>query len=93
MRQSERSPDVERGLSFVVDCVHAGGGNVTTTQQYLFMIVHYLLIDLVSWCVLIKELENILLTERTTGVPSLPSFQTWHKSRLNMLGLILHLPK
>jgi NRPS condensation-like uncharacterized protein/aryl carrier-like protein len=45
-------------------------------RQSLFIAIHHLVIDLVSWRVLLEELE-VLLLGRTLSIPTSIAFQTW----------------
>ncbi|KAM0582744.1 hypothetical protein ACHAP6_008640 [Verticillium nonalfalfae] len=71
------SLDIESGPLF------AGVVIDKASEQNLFLAVHHLVIDLVSWRVILQDLEN-LLTTKTDGIPAtLPSplmpFSTWCK--------------
>lgn len=82
---SQKSLNIQHGPLFSVDLIESptslstnGGGNRQQKEQYLYLLAHHLIIDYVSWQVLIRELETLL---RSTP-PSLPgekplSFQTW----------------
>ena len=70
-RASQGSLNITHGPLFAVDMIKVEGG-----AQYLFLVAHHLIIDLVSWRVLLGDLEELLLSGRTLGVPS-TSFQTW----------------
>ncbi|KAG6008109.1 NRPS protein, partial [Claviceps maximensis] len=67
----QRSLDFERGPVFSADlCTFATG------EQYLVLIAHHLIIDLVSWRIILDDMETLL----TGGalMESLP-FQIWNK--------------
>ncbi|KAJ5997606.1 hypothetical protein N7522_009266, partial [Penicillium canescens] len=68
---SQSSLNIEDGPMLVVDLIET-----ETHEQYLGLMAHHLVIDLVSWRVLLQDLEDIL----TTGSPLQPasvSFQKW----------------
>lgn len=45
-------------------------------SQYLFLSVHHLVVDLVSWRVILEDLENILSGSKTPSPNPMP-FETW----------------
>ncbi|KAF7574079.1 EntF, Non-ribosomal peptide synthetase module protein [Pyrenophora tritici-repentis] len=45
-------------------------------RQLLFITVHHLVIDLVSWRVLLEELEDLLISRELPAAPPIP-FQAW----------------
>jgi amino acid adenylation domain-containing protein len=48
--------------------------------QSLFIVIHHLVVDLVSWRIILNDLETLLLTEPTVKVllaPPTTSFQAW----------------
>ncbi|KJZ74449.1 hypothetical protein HIM_06045 [Hirsutella minnesotensis 3608] len=45
-------------------------------QLYLSLTVHHLVIDIVSWHIVLSDLEQLLAGQRLSATPSLP-FQTW----------------
>lgn len=70
-RASQECLNITQGPLFAVDMIEVEGGAL-----YLFLVAHHLVIDLVSWRILLGDLEELLLSGRTLGVPS-TSFQTW----------------
>lgn len=68
--RSQRSLDVRKGLVFSVDLITFDG------RHYLFMVAHYLVIDLFSWRILWHELEDLVTGESTLGRTPFP-FQQW----------------
>lgn len=68
---SQSTLDIVQGVMIVVDVI-----TTDTGEQFLGLIAHHLVIDLVSWRVLLQDLEDILNTGRT--IQSLSrSFQQW----------------
>ncbi|KAF2463979.1 acetyl-CoA synthetase-like protein, partial [Lindgomyces ingoldianus] len=54
-------------------------------RQSLFMAVHHLVIDLVSWRILLEELEDVLLGRTLSPASSMP-FQTWRAIQTEYAG-------
>ncbi|KAI4198548.1 MAG: hypothetical protein LQ350_005207 [Teloschistes chrysophthalmus] len=70
--QSQASLDPVNGPLFAVELFNLGG------EQLLFMTAHHLVVDLVSWRVILQDVEDYLLDPHASAEPSL-SFQTWSK--------------
>ncbi|KAI1506851.1 hypothetical protein Ptr86124_014210, partial [Pyrenophora tritici-repentis] len=70
IRQSRDGLDVQNGP--VLAAVLCDQGQ----RQLLFIAIHHLVIDLVSWRVLLEELEDLLLSRKLPAVPAVP-FQAW----------------
>ncbi|CAI7648521.1 unnamed protein product [Penicillium glandicola] len=68
---SQNSLDIVQGVMIVVDIITTDAG-----EQYMGLMAHHLVIDLVSWRVLLQDLEDILSTGRTIQPLSI-SFQQW----------------
>lgn len=68
---SQSSLDIQHGPLFVVDLFDIG------TSQMLFLAAHHLIIDMVSWRILIQDLEDILNTGSISSEKPL-SFQIWN---------------
>ncbi|KAL2851264.1 hypothetical protein BJX68DRAFT_266172 [Aspergillus pseudodeflectus] len=68
---SQGQLDIERGPLLVVDLMHEETG-----QELLGFIAHHLVVDLVSWRVMLKDFEDLLTSGRALQAPSL-SFQQW----------------
>ncbi|KAL3480508.1 hypothetical protein BJX99DRAFT_244256 [Aspergillus californicus] len=71
MARSLKSLDITRGPLFSTDLITAG----TTQEQWVFIVAHHLVVDLVSWTVLLRDLESLLRGEAVLA-PSV-SFQQW----------------
>ncbi|GFF89307.1 nonribosomal peptide synthetase 12 [Aspergillus lentulus] len=69
---SQGSLDIVCGPVFVVDLFELGD------KQCLFMIGHHLVIDLVSWRIMLADLDAMLQGDRSEPEPSM-SFQTWSR--------------
>jgi amino acid adenylation domain-containing protein/non-ribosomal peptide synthase protein (TIGR01720 family) len=70
---SQESLDVENGPIFTADLF-----TVTGEGQLLFLVAHHLVIDLVSWRVLLQDLEQILKAGNLSAETPFP-FQAWCK--------------
>lgn len=72
VRGSQDNLNAQNGPVFSVDFCEVGNG-----EQILFLVAHHLVVDLVSWRIIIHDLENIL----TTGQPATATlpfpFQKW----------------
>jgi amino acid adenylation domain-containing protein/non-ribosomal peptide synthase protein (TIGR01720 family) len=71
MAATQRILDLQRGPVFAADLFKTGGeGDV------LFLAAHHAIIDLVSWRVIMRDLEEFLTTGMLSSEKPLP-FQTW----------------
>ncbi|KAK0116563.1 hypothetical protein ONS96_012421 [Cadophora gregata f. sp. sojae] len=53
------------------------------SEQLLFLVGHHLVIDLVSWRVILEDLEELLLRFGTSSVEKPTSFQAWCQMQLD----------
>ncbi|KAE8868649.1 hypothetical protein PTNB29_02560 [Pyrenophora teres f. teres] len=74
LRQSRGSLDIERGPVLAAVLCDAG------ERQSLFVAIHHLVVDLVSWRILLEELEDLLLGQTLPPALSTP-FQAWHAAQ------------
>ncbi|KAI1626476.1 hypothetical protein EDD37DRAFT_349340 [Exophiala viscosa] len=72
--QSQEGLDIENGPVFAAELI-----NISTDSQILFLVAHHLVVDLVSWRVIIRQLEEVLTTETFLPSPSPFPFQSWVK--------------
>jgi amino acid adenylation domain-containing protein/non-ribosomal peptide synthase protein (TIGR01720 family) len=70
IEDSQKCLDHERGPLFAVDLFDVNG------EQHAFLVGHHLVIDLVTWRLLLEELEEILSGGAALLPPALP-FQKW----------------
>jgi amino acid adenylation domain-containing protein/non-ribosomal peptide synthase protein (TIGR01720 family) len=70
--QSQTSLDIQQGPLFAVDLFNIGGAN-----QMVFLAAHHLVIDMMSWRIILGDLEEILKTGTLTSDKPL-SFQVWN---------------
>jgi amino acid adenylation domain-containing protein/non-ribosomal peptide synthase protein (TIGR01720 family) len=73
MAELQTSLDTRNGPIFAVALF-----NTTHAEQYLFLVAHHVMIDLVSWRVILRDLEDILTTGLLTATKPIP-FQNWLK--------------
>jgi hypothetical protein len=69
--ESQLRLDFRKGPTFTAELIE------TQNEQYLFLIAHHLSIDLVSWRVILQDLENLVLGRVDALPKSSMSFQTW----------------
>ncbi|KAL8983821.1 MAG: hypothetical protein Q9205_002043 [Flavoplaca limonia] len=75
---SQASIDPVKGPLFAVDVFHVDGGD-----QLLFMTAHHLVVDLVSWRVILQDMEDYLRDPKSTAViESSLSFQAWSRMQI-----------
>ncbi|PYI15152.1 acetyl-CoA synthetase-like protein [Aspergillus violaceofuscus CBS 115571] len=70
INQSQLSLDIQSGPVMAVDLINTNKG------QYLFLVAHHMVVDLVSWRIILADLEEHLTTASLSGFTSM-SFQTW----------------
>ena len=71
VRDSQKDLDIQKGPIFAVDLFHINGDS-----QLMSFAAHHLSVDVVSWSVLLHDLE-VLLNSGTLKAESSLSFQTW----------------
>lgn len=70
--ESQGSLDIFNGPLFRADLIETHAG-----QQHLFLVAHHLVMDPVSWRIILADLEEALRTGVLSASPSLP-FPTWY---------------
>ncbi|KAF7168162.1 hypothetical protein CNMCM5623_001264 [Aspergillus felis] len=75
--QSMRALSIESGHVFRVSFIDVEGDG-----QYIFLVAHHLVVDLVSWRILLEDLEALLASGQLSCPPSL-SFQIWCRLQAN----------
>ncbi|PLB47170.1 acetyl-CoA synthetase-like protein, partial [Aspergillus steynii IBT 23096] len=71
INQSQTSLDIQDGPLFAVDLL-----NCQKDGQYIFLVAHHMVIDLVSWRIILGDLEECLSAGQISGFAPM-SFQTW----------------
>lgn len=79
---SQKCLDPFRGPVFGADLFEVDGGD-----QLVFMVCHHLVIDLVSWRVILEEIEELLLDPSQVSLGDKPlAFQTWAQLQAEQAG-------
>jgi amino acid adenylation domain-containing protein/non-ribosomal peptide synthase protein (TIGR01720 family) len=73
IEESQKGLNVEKGPVFAVDLLDIGDN-----QQMISLVAHHLVIDVVSWRIILQDLEDILESGSLKIQRSLP-FQTWSR--------------
>ncbi|KAK3903068.1 hypothetical protein C8A05DRAFT_43642 [Staphylotrichum tortipilum] len=89
IQNSQCALDIESGPLLAADWFAVGKQNQET---YLFITVHHLVVDVVSWGILLQDLEVFLSTKRINTPPSL-SFQIWSRSQSERVQAENHGPR
>ena len=74
VEQTQKSLNIQHGPIFVVDLFEANEDQ----SQVLSIVAHHLIIDVVSWGIILEDLEALLVSGQSTTQPSLP-FQIWSR--------------
>jgi len=77
VEHSQKSLDIQNGPTFAVELLNIEGDE----QQLISLVAHHLVIDVVSWRIILQDLEDVLESGNIKAESSLP-FQTW--SRLHV---------
>ncbi len=72
--KAQEGLDIENGPVFAAELI-----NVSTNSQLLFLVAHHLVVDLVSWRVIIRQLEEVLTSETPLPSPAPFPFHSWVK--------------
>ncbi|KAJ5674298.1 uncharacterized protein N7477_004232 [Penicillium maclennaniae] len=81
---SQSTLDIVQGVMIIVDVIATDTG-----EQFLVLMAHHLVIDLVSWRILLQDLEDILSTGRTIQPLSM-SFQQWSRLQQSYASVSLN---
>ncbi|KAH6670809.1 nonribosomal peptide synthase [Halenospora varia] len=74
VHESQKELDIHNGPLFLVDLIDVPGEE----QQLLSIVAHHLVVDVVSWRVILQDLEGVLTSPNFKVRSSLP-FQTWSR--------------
>lgn len=69
---SQKSIDIEAGPVFAVEFIE-----IDDEGQFLFLVAHHLIIDLVSWRIILGDLEGLLQANSSIPDEKPMPFQTW----------------
>ncbi|KAK8015924.1 Phenylalanine racemase (ATP-hydrolyzing) [Apiospora marii] len=75
VEETRQSLNMEDGPIMAADLV-----TINEHEQYLFIVAHHLVVDLVSWNTILKDLEEYLATSTFTSEAPYP-FQAWVKKQ------------
>ncbi|TAQ85918.1 hypothetical protein B7494_g5755 [Chlorociboria aeruginascens] len=76
VKESQEGLDIEKGPIFAADLFEIEGGD----YQILSLVAHHLVIDVVSWRIILQDLEDVLKTG-TRSLQSSLSFQMWSQKQ------------
>ncbi|KAF2966542.1 hypothetical protein GQX73_g7025 [Xylaria multiplex] len=85
LQSDQEGLDIQHGPLFICHLIH----NSKENQQYLSLTAHHLIIDLVSWQIILADIELLLVGQQTPVPPSL-SFQTWAQLQAKYAAKNLH---
>ena len=74
IEQTQKNINIQNGPIFAVDLFEAEENNL----QVLSIVAHHLVVDIVSWGIILEDLEALLVAGKVTTQPSLP-FQIWSR--------------
>ncbi|KAI9691601.1 MAG: NRPS [Bathelium mastoideum] len=77
IEESQASLNVQSGPVFAVDCFNSSGND----SCILSIVVHHLVIDVVSWRIILQDLEGLLAGNQLKAQSSL-TFQAWCRLQL-----------
>ncbi|PQK16638.1 hypothetical protein BB8028_0006g09570 [Beauveria bassiana] len=69
----QRSLSVEQGPVFSVHCIE----NTATCSQVLFLVAHHLVVDIVSWQIILRDLDNLIQHPELSVPVESTTFQHW----------------
>jgi non-ribosomal peptide synthase protein (TIGR01720 family) len=69
---SQKGLDIQNGPVFAVDIFNTPPG-----EQIVFIAAHHLVIDVVSWKIILGDLEDLLTSQKAHGLQKELPFQTW----------------
>jgi len=79
IKESQSCVDIINGPVFVVSLFE-----VEPKRKRLFIAAHHLIVDVVSWTIILEDLEKLLRSLKTLQSPTSLSFQTWcHLQKVN----------
>lgn len=75
---TQESLDIEDGPVFAVNAF-----NIENGEQILFITAHHLVVDVVSWKIILSDLEECLTAESFVSLPRGLPFQVWMEKQAN----------
>jgi amino acid adenylation domain-containing protein/non-ribosomal peptide synthase protein (TIGR01720 family) len=89
--ESQTSLDILTGPLFAADFINFVSDDDASQSERLFLVAHHLVVDLVSWRVLLRDLESLLRSERLP--PQRPlSFFRWSRMQQQHMEAQLQSP-
>ena len=77
MVHTQAKVNAQTGPLFVVNLFEQDGSSESDGRQILFLVAHHLVVDLVSWRILLQQLEELLETGKLSAERPVP-FQVWN---------------
>ncbi|KAH8602265.1 nonribosomal peptide synthase [Bisporella sp. PMI_857] len=77
VEKSQNGLDIQNGPVFAIDLFDIEGED----EQLISMVAHHLVVDVVSWRIILQDLEDLLISGKAAIDSSLP-FQTWARLQL-----------
>lgn len=74
VEETQKSLDIRNGPIVAVDLFQSD----ESSSQVLSLVVHHLVVDVVSWGIILDDLEDLLISQKLATPPSLP-FQVWSR--------------
>nr|ABF29402.1 nonribosomal peptide synthetase [Xylaria sp. BCC 1067] len=85
MQSDQKGLDIEHGPLLICRYIYVS----QEKQTYLSLTVHHLIVDIVSWHIILSDIETLLAGQQKPVPPSL-SFQTWSQSQAKHAAKNLH---
>ncbi|KAI1121602.1 hypothetical protein F5Y10DRAFT_97467 [Nemania abortiva] len=85
IQSDQKCLDIQNGPLFISHYIYVG----QEKQTYLSLTIHHLIVDIVSWHIILSDIETLLAGQQQPVVPSL-SFQTWSQSQAKYAAENLH---
>jgi non-ribosomal peptide synthase protein (TIGR01720 family) len=74
---TQKGLNIQHGPVFAVDNI-----NMQSGEQILFIAAHHLVVDVVSWTIILGDLKDILSSRSAHTLPQELSFQTWCEKQM-----------
>ncbi|KAI0449217.1 hypothetical protein F5B21DRAFT_520570 [Xylaria acuta] len=85
IQSDQKGLDIQYGPLFICHYIYVG----QEKQAYLSLTVHHLIVDIVSWHIILSDIETLLAGQQKPMLPSL-SFQTWSQLQAKHAAKNLH---
>ncbi|KAI0478119.1 hypothetical protein F4859DRAFT_520982 [Xylaria cf. heliscus] len=84
-QSDQESLDIQSGPLFICHYIHIG----QEKQTYVLLTAHHLIVDIVSWHIILSDIETLLAGQQQPVPPAL-SFQTWSRLQAKYATRNLH---